>query len=300
MASPTLTTIVSLLITIVLNRIYRVVYFLYFSPLRHFPGPKLWAVSRLPLQIQLIRGKPHLDFLKLHKKYGPVIRIAPDHLAFSTGQAFKDIYGNPNFRKNALYHQPPVNGVNHLVVAIDDAEHARHRKLLASGFTGEALKAQEPMVTSYVDTLIQKLDEKRQSGPIDFNLWVNAMSFDLIGDLTFGENFGCLSSSELHPWIRLIFGSMKVFIFIGAVAQWPMLNALLKMLIPKSFMQEGIDHFNLSAAKADRRIMMGADKYDFMSGMMRNDIRETHGPHLKNSKQMSRAEIHSNAYMLVR
>lgn len=89
--------------------------------------------------------------LELHKQYGPVVRIAPDTLAFFTGQSFLDIYqrtGSRAFKKNRIHYTPPPNGVDNLVTALDDQNHARQRKLWAPGFTGEALKMQEPLVSS--------------------------------------------------------------------------------------------------------------------------------------------------------
>lgn len=32
--------------------------------------------------------------IKLHKKYGPVLRIAPDELSYASAQAWQDIYGS--------------------------------------------------------------------------------------------------------------------------------------------------------------------------------------------------------------
>lgn len=39
--------------------------------------------------------------------------------------------------------------------------------------------------------------------------WYNYATFDIIGDLAFGSDFGCLASSNYHPWVSIIFGAIK-------------------------------------------------------------------------------------------
>jgi hypothetical protein len=69
------------------------VYNIFFHPLRHFPGPKLCAASRIPLAYHMIIGDSHLWDLDLHKKYGSVVRPAPNNLSYTDDRAWKDIHG---------------------------------------------------------------------------------------------------------------------------------------------------------------------------------------------------------------
>lgn len=70
-----------------------VLYNLYFHPLRNFPGPRLYAALRLPYTVNILNGNPHFVIADLHEKYGPVVRIAPDELAFAGQDSWRDIYG---------------------------------------------------------------------------------------------------------------------------------------------------------------------------------------------------------------
>ncbi|KAF2186550.1 benzoate 4-monooxygenase cytochrome P450 [Zopfia rhizophila CBS 207.26] len=293
---------VGLLVAVFLHRLYRIIYLLYLSPLRSFPGPKLWACSRLPLQFSMLRGRVHKDFMNLHKQYGPVARVSPNQLAFFTAQSFQDIYnrtGSRNFKKDRTYYESPPNGVDHLVCAVDDAVHLRHRKLLAWGFSGEGLRTQESLVMRHVDAFIQGLDKETPRGKVDICAWFTYTTFDITGDLMFGEPFGCLQESRLHPWIQLTFNAIKALVFIGAAKQFPAFYAVLMRIIPKSILQKGIDHFNLSAEKVDKRLGMGTARPDFMSAMLKNGLSEKDGHYQENEKIMSRAELHSNAYILI-
>ncbi|KOS47976.1 hypothetical protein ACN38_g1098 [Penicillium nordicum] len=139
---------------------YSIIYAFYLSPLRHFPGPKLWAISRIPSNLSVIRGHNHLDILALHKEYGPILRLGPNELAFNTAEAFRDIYGaRPGgcFPKNRSHYIAPANGVDHLVCAVDHATHARHKRLLAHAFSEKALRDQEGLITGGYPTSISRV-----------------------------------------------------------------------------------------------------------------------------------------------
>lgn len=283
---------------------YCVIYAFWLSPLRHFPGPKLWAISRIPLNVSVLRGYNHLDILALHDRYGPAIRISPDELAFNTPQSFRDIYGNrPGgcFRKDRSHYIKPANGVDHLVCAVDNSTHARQRRLLAHAFSEKALRDQEGLIRGYVDTLINKLRLRVKNGDslVDIKSWMNFTTFDITGDLMFGESFDCLKDSQLHPWIRLIFDSMKVIAFHGVANQFPLIKGVLDLLVPAEAKRKGQEHFDLTAQKVDRRLETNMARPDFMSAILQNGLSEDMGQYRESKRIMTRAEIHSNGFMWV-
>ncbi|KKY25486.1 putative toxin biosynthesis cytochrome p450 [Phaeomoniella chlamydospora] len=279
----------------------------YFGALSKIPGPKLWAASQIPSQWSVMRGTYHLDLLELHKKYGSPVRIGPNEVAFFTAQSFKDIYahrpGHKSFVPDRATHQPPPNGVDHIVCAVDDTVHARHRRLLSWAFTEKALKEQEPLIQEYIDLLISRLREQIQSpanGKVDIKSWFNFVTFDIMGDLVFGESFNCLTDSVLHPWIGIIFDSIKVVCLIGAANHFPLIKTLLNWLIPKSLHQKAVDHLDLAAQKVDRRIALQTERPDVMTFVLRNGMTEKSlesAPEKGNV--LSRAELHSNSKMLI-
>jgi hypothetical protein len=66
----------------------------YLSPLRRFPGPFWASVTRWWLVHQIFRGDHEKTMLRLHAKYGPIIRISPFEVAISDPDAIKTIYGH--------------------------------------------------------------------------------------------------------------------------------------------------------------------------------------------------------------
>lgn len=69
------------------------VYQTYFHPLAHFPGPRLAAWTSL-YKVYFTHYSDISDHtIALHKKYGDVVRIAPNELSFASIESSKKIYG---------------------------------------------------------------------------------------------------------------------------------------------------------------------------------------------------------------
>jgi len=102
-----------------------IIYNLYFHPLAKFPGPKLNAASPLPGIYSLLKGRLPLENKKLHDKYGSVVRVSPNELAFNSVQAWEDIYGHRpghlNMHKDPIHvgSVEAVQGVTTLTMADD-------------------------------------------------------------------------------------------------------------------------------------------------------------------------------------
>ena len=63
------------------------------TPLREIPGPFLASLSKLWLVRKTRQLKRHEYDQELHKKYGSVVRVAPNQVIVSSPSALKTIYG---------------------------------------------------------------------------------------------------------------------------------------------------------------------------------------------------------------
>lgn len=197
-----------------------IIYNLYFHPLRNYPGPRFHAATSMAWGISNFRGTLAKDVYALHEAYGPVFRIRPNEIAFAEGDAWQDIYGHKVLGKKAglapgLKELPKHNtfykaypGQPESIVTADYSNHARWRKILSPGFSDKSLKAQEPLVMKYIDLLMVRLRE-RSGEALDIMNWYNFTTFDVIGDLAFGESFGCLENARYDPFVSLIIGAVK-------------------------------------------------------------------------------------------
>ena len=74
------------------------------SPLAHVPGPKLSAMTKWAMIYRDFTKKRTVYIHSLHEKYGPVVRIGPNELAFTGKEPMKIIYGaGTSFYKPAFY-----------------------------------------------------------------------------------------------------------------------------------------------------------------------------------------------------
>jgi cytochrome P450 len=169
-------------------------------PLRKFPGLRLAAWSEVPYCYWLLRGRQPYVMLRLHEKYGPVVRIAPNELSFNMAASWKDIYGyrpgHKPFIKGSFYHGGPFVkrfGTRSLVNIKDPIEHGQMRRYLAHAFSDKSLREQEELVAEEVDTLVEKLGQfgAAERGT-NLQSWLNMATFDVAGSLGFGKSFDAL------------------------------------------------------------------------------------------------------------
>jgi cytochrome P450 len=218
------------------------------------------------------------DFEKLHRKYGPALRIAPNEVTFARPDAWNDIFqlrpDHPPFLKDPVWWKRQPGQPDSLLSAIDPEPHARIRKFLSPGFTPRALRAQEPILHRYVNLLVERVREcataedpkdGSKGAQVDMAKWFHFTTFDIFGDLGFGESFDCLEHSRFHPWIALLFNSVKAASFVAAARFYPWVAFVLVSCIPPSLKKMAAAHYQQIADKVQRRLNWELERPDIMS-----------------------------------
>ena len=163
-------------------------------------------MSTFPWLSNLVIGQWPFKLSELHEKYGPVVRFSPNDVSFITAGAWQKIYGHKKvgqlpFPKDRRLYRGAMTKADNILLA-NDSDHARQRRLLAHAFSEKALRGQEDLVMQYIDLLLAQLRKlSDEGGPVDMVRWYNFTTFDVLGDLAFGESFGCLRSGGYHPWV---------------------------------------------------------------------------------------------------
>ena len=259
--------------------------------MRHYPGPRWWAASRLPWIRSTIKGTIVHDLLALHKQYGPVVRVAPNELSYITPDATKTIYqSNPEFPKDPM-HLPAFHNGTPGILAADKRNHSRYRRLLASGFSDKGMRAQQPMIQYYIKLLLQRLRERSGSGSQDISEGYNWITFDIIGDLAFGESFDCLQNGKTHDWIASIQGNVKAIPIINAIRRFK-LDWVIPLIAPKKLLEMRRRNAKFTEDKVDRRLRFGATRGDLWDDVIERSDKE-------GDSGMSRQEMISNASAIV-
>jgi cytochrome P450 len=273
------------------------IYNAFFHPLSRYPGPKLWAAYRVPFVISNIRGQLPFKVLEFHRKYGPVVRIAPDELAFTDPNAWNDIYGMQNGRvqnqKDPYAYTPQVPGFESGIIHANDTKHARLRRIYGPAFTPKAVEEQAAILMKYANLLVTQLKEAVQKNPVqDMSSWYNFTTFDLTGDFAFGEAFHCLDrGGEYHFFVKTVFDGVTTGLQMQQL-EWYWILSLLKPLIPKSFMKPKEDMDRYTKELVDRRLERGfvPGKMDVFNYLLLNKNEED---------QLSSPELYENGITLV-
>lgn len=128
----------------------------------------------------------------------------------------------------------------------------------------------------------------------DGKLTTNAqVTFDVIGDLAFGESFKCLENGELHDWIPAVSSNVKYTLQSSILRSWG-LDFLRPYLLSKEVQNMRVRNYKYSQEKVDQRANSGADRGDFWDRILIKSADDNAA-----GDGMSRGEMLNNASVLV-
>ncbi|KAF3386264.1 hypothetical protein F1880_001608 [Penicillium rolfsii] len=184
------------------------IYRAFFHRLSQFPGPFLARLSNFYVT-SLSARKLHLyeETEKLHGIYGDYVRLGPTELSITDPNAVKALYSSQaKVSKGPWYTilEPRVS----LQQERNKQEHARRRKAWDQAFSARALRDYEPRVSHYTSQLIDAI-EKHLGSSMDISRWFNYYSFDVMGDLSFGESFNMLVDGKDAYILKQLHADMK-------------------------------------------------------------------------------------------
>ncbi|KAK2461176.1 hypothetical protein APHAL10511_006703 [Amanita phalloides] len=184
--------------------------------IRAYPGPFLAKFSDSWIAYVSKMGHRSETVHKAHQKYGPIVRIAPNHISIADPDALNAVYGHGNGARKSNFYDAFVSIRRGVFNTRDRAEHTRKRKIIAHVFSQKSVLEFEPQLKHYVSQLITQWDRlydlarKGMSGNdgeggwegrdgrlyLDVLPWANYLAFDIIGDLAFGAPFGMLQVAK--------------------------------------------------------------------------------------------------------
>lgn len=234
------------------------------------------AATRFPYMGFILAGKTAQAIKSLHEQYGEVVRIAPDELSFIDGDAWKAIYGtrpgHGQKQKDFRYYPPTIGGAPSIIVS-DDADHSRMRRLLSHAFSDSSLRGQEPIIKTYVDLLMQRLREKCENGSkaLDMVAWYNFTTFDIIGDLAFGEPFDCLKNSNYHQWVEVVLSNVRFAAYTNVARRFPGWGVISELITPKKVLNQRNMHNQLTKEKVQGRLKKSNERPDFFGNILKHN-----------------------------
>ena len=143
------------------------------------------------------------------------------------------------------------------------------RSNLGYAFSEVALREQEPIMTVYFNLLITKLQgciDGPSKGKVEMTQWYNFTTFDVMGDLSFGESFQALEKGEYHRWMSNTFHFIADMRFIYVALHYPILRQIVQFLLKTvpSVERAKTEHEGFISKKAEKRFHLKTDRKDFM------------------------------------
>ncbi|KAK9415508.1 putative Trichodiene oxygenase [Seiridium unicorne] len=195
--STSITLTIFLLFSLGLYHLALIVYRLYWSPIASFPGPKLAAVTYwYEAYYDFISeggGQFAFQIKRLHKQYGPVVRITPDELHIDDPDYYDEVFCSSHPSRPIDKMERFRYRLNHpdSTLSTTSAEvHKSRRAALAPFFSHGRVRSYNDGLQTIMERISSRLDtEYKGTGRvIQLNHMWASLTADMIMELAFGHS----------------------------------------------------------------------------------------------------------------
>ncbi|GKT51986.1 cytochrome P450 monooxygenase [Colletotrichum spaethianum] len=153
-----------------------------------------WRISLV------LKGKAHDRYRKLHQKYGPIVRTAPNVVDISDPSAISIIYGiNSKFLKSLFYRPFDMiyegEFMSSMFTCRSPEEHKALKRPVAQKFSMTSIRTFEYLVDPCSEIFTESMKDL-QGQVVDLGVWAQWYAFDAIGAMTFGQRFGFMEQRK--------------------------------------------------------------------------------------------------------
>lgn len=201
----------------------------YFSRnLHHIPGPLLNGCSPIPRILSVWSGKSQLHDLSLHRKYGHLVRMAPNSISVSDPDEIDQIYGvSSKFFKSRFFDPVRFHDDEGLIpdpfVLTDKATHSRMKRNAANAYAVTSLVQLEPLFDDSLSRLLVVLDTRyaRTGVPCDMTTLLQAFALDSVMNITYGRDLRLMEDEGSRWMVGALDDSLK---YLSIVNDLPLFN----------------------------------------------------------------------------
>ncbi|ETN43467.1 uncharacterized protein HMPREF1541_02626 [Cyphellophora europaea CBS 101466] len=263
------------------NAVYR----LYFHPLSKFPGPKLAAITTLYEGYYDVvhQGRYLWEMEKMHKKYGPIVRIGPNELHVLDSSWYNTLYNMSNRFDKYQYFYSMLGIPEATFPCIHSDVHKLRRASLVPFFSTKAILSFHDHLQSLSDRLTERMEDcQKARKPVSLFYAYRCISADMISAFIFGRSLGLIDREdwgksfyaswrslwELSPLIRQIPVLLKI---IGGLPRW--VTAVTSPLALEVVdMQAQIDRWTMEALYVDSEKCDASKDATILSGLVHSDV----------------------------
>ncbi|KAJ2697939.1 hypothetical protein FB645_005790 [Coemansia sp. IMI 203386] len=220
--STPLTSIMFALCTLtVVLLLFKHIYERWVTPLSQVPGSYLYSISSIPMRYHMLRGTLPQFLLTQHRKYGAIVRIAPQRVSIADVDLLRHVLGSHVYAKTPSYDMPSVLEANTFSTRSAELSTERRRQM-GPGFSHKHLGEMEMLIKECaVDGLAGILDEQIQQegvAKMQYNKVFSLIALDVIGLLGFGKRFEALQTGN-HELVSMLV-RIRQFNYVTMAFPW--------------------------------------------------------------------------------
>lgn len=227
----TLTQMLTLLLCILPFILY-ILQYLILDPLRNFPGPLLAKFTNWYRLLDVAHGRADKTQARLHRRYGPAVRLGPNIISLSDPSLIKIVYRTRNpYQKSPMYAVNDVKIARHITISTlfgtrDEDWHARVIKPIKQLYTTAGALKHEGRIDEVLRLFCSRIDElfvvHGKACPLDD--WINFLCWDFTWNINFSAPLGCIGKGR--DVSALLSTSQKAVAYFAWVSQIPSLDYL--------------------------------------------------------------------------
>lgn len=207
----------------------RYLYSIFFNHLRHIAGPWYTQCSSLWLYYHVWIRDQFTAIHKLHEKYGPIVRVAPNDIDIAKGEALWSIYvDNGGFEKSTAYKNFDMDGHPTIFSSLSLTTRAPRAKAVLPVFSVAAIRGATETITGCAEALIERMaEESKAAKPVNVLNLTRSFALDAVSGYVFQRPYGAMKEKSVQlsasPVVDLAVGIGRAFNMprrLFALQQW--------------------------------------------------------------------------------
>ncbi|KAL8847166.1 MAG: hypothetical protein Q9221_007796, partial [Calogaya cf. arnoldii] len=184
-----------------------ITYRLKFHPLAKFPGPKLAAATKWYEFFFDVLTDPGGQFAeeirRMHRVYGPIVRINPDELHVDDPEWYDTLYASNPTRRDKWPAAAKMSGTP---LGVEHTLHGKRRAAQSPLFSSRSIAEAGDIMKEQIEILCKRFsDHFDVKEPVELRTAIMAFALDTVSVFALGESMGLqYDMSRAKGWVDMI------------------------------------------------------------------------------------------------